>query len=191
MLLYKRGDRMDVNIGHRVRLLRKSKNMSIAKLSEMSGVSTGLISQIERELVSPSVVNLWKLAQTLDKNIGYFFDEGIKENDIVVRKDERKKLIINKSRAKYEILTPNSNEKIEFFMITIGSGDESNIDMLEHDGEECGLVLKGTLTVKINDDEYTLYEGDSIYFSSEMPHRYLNKHDGDCVSVWAMTPPSF
>src|SRR6056297_2067352 len=182
---------MDVNIGNRVRVLRKSKNMSIAELSEMSGVSTGLISQIERELVVPSVVNLWKLAQTLDKNIGYFFDEGLKENDIIVRKDERKKLTINKSKGIYELLTPNLNNKIEFLMITIKSGDESNVDMLKHEGEECGLILKGTLTVKINDDEYIMNEGDSIYFSSEMPHRYLNKHEGDCVSVWAMTPPSF
>lgn len=58
--------------GSRLRELRKNKNISIAELSKLSDVSTGLISQIEREMVIPSVVSIWRLAQALDTNINYF-----------------------------------------------------------------------------------------------------------------------
>ena len=62
---------------------------------------------------------------------------------------------------------------------------------MTHEGEECGFVLQGTLTVLLDGREYRLYEGDSIYFRSTIPHKYLNLGQEDCVSVWAMTPTFF
>ncbi len=183
---------MNVNIGIKVHELRKAKNLSISDLSKKSGVSTGLISQIERDKVVPSVVNLWKLAKALDTNIGYFFDEDLKEDKLIVRKDDRKKIIINRRKGIYELLSPDmKNRKIEFLMITTKSGEEDNSEMITHEGEECGLVLKGSLTIKLSSMEYVLNEGDSIYFESTIPHRYQNNSAEDCISVWAMTPPSF
>jgi|LGVF01.2.fsa_nt_gb transcriptional regulator with XRE-family HTH domain len=182
---------MDVDISKKVKELRKSKELSIATLSKLSGVSTGLISQIERGLVVPSVVNLWKLAKALDTSVGFFFDEGLKEDDLVVRKDNRKRIVINKSKGIYELLSPDLNRKIEHLLITIKPGDETNPELITHVGEECGYVIKGTLTIRINEEEYILNEGDSIYFSSEFPHKYFNNSDEECVSIWAMTPPSF
>ena len=63
---------MDFNIGQKVRTLRKLKGLSILQLSELSGVSTGLISQIERDLVVPTVISIWRIAKALDTNIGFF-----------------------------------------------------------------------------------------------------------------------
>ena len=103
---------MEFPIGARLKELRKTKGLSITELAEKSGVSTGLISQIERDLVVPSVVNLYRIAQALGTDINYF-------------------------------------------------------------------------------KEYRLNEGDSIYFRSTIPHKYLNNDKEDCVSVWAMTPTFF
>jgi transcriptional regulator with XRE-family HTH domain len=182
---------MDVDISKKIKELRKETKMSIAELSKLSGVSTGMISQIERGMVVPSVVKLWKLAKALDTSVGYFFDEGLKEDELVVRKDNRKKIVVSKSKGIYELLSPDMNRKIEFLLITIKPGDENNLDWVTHKGEECGYVIKGTLTIRINEEEYVLNEGDSIYFSSEFPHKYFNRSDEECVSIWAMTPPSF
>ncbi len=132
---------MDVDISKKVKELRKSKELSIATLSKLSGVSTGLISQIERGLVVPSVVNLWKLAKALDTSVGFFFDEGLKEDDLVVRKDNRKRIVINKSKGIYELLSPDLNRKIEHLLITIKPGDETNPELITHVGEECGYVI--------------------------------------------------
>ena len=67
---------MAVFHGSRLREVRNQKKMSIAELAKRSEVSTGLISQIERDIVIPSVVSLWRLAQALDTNINYFFGDS-------------------------------------------------------------------------------------------------------------------
>ena len=76
--------------GSRLRELRKNKNISIAELSKLSNVSTGLISQIEREMVIPSVVSIWRLAQALDTNINYFFDEDDVDDKVIIRKNDHR-----------------------------------------------------------------------------------------------------
>lgn len=91
----------------------------------------------------------------------------------------------------YELLSPDLNRKIEFLYITIKPGDYSSKDLVTHEGEECGIVIKGRLMVKMKDKEYILEEGDSIYFDSTIPHKYINIGDEECISIWAMTPPSF
>lgn len=183
---------MEINIGEKIKKLRKEKGMSITELAEQSQLSPGLISQIERNIVTPTIVSLWKIAQSLQVSIGYFFDEDIKDlPNPVVKKNNRKKMIISNNSAIYELLSPDLNRKIEFLYITLKAGDYSSKDFVTHEGEECGIVIKGRLMVKMKDKEYILEEGDSIYFDSTIPHRYINVGDEECISIWAMTPPSF
>lgn len=183
---------MDIDIGSKIRSLRKSKGMNIATLAEKAQVSTGTISQIERNLVVPTVVALWKIATALDVKVGYFFDEEEKAlPDPVVRKGDRKRIATGNSKGLYEMLMPDMKRKLEVLLITYKDQNDSSTDFVTHEGEECGYVIKGTLKVVMEDRSYTLEEGDSIYYDSTIPHRYENVGDGECISVWAMTPPSF
>ncbi|WP_294184797.1 helix-turn-helix domain-containing protein [uncultured Clostridium sp.] len=72
-----------MNLGEKIRNLRKSKKMSIEQLSKISGLSMGLISQMERNITTPSVWSLWEVAKALDVRINYFFDEYDKSLPIV------------------------------------------------------------------------------------------------------------
>lgn len=63
---------MNIDVGSKIRSLRKSKNISISTLAKNSDLSTGLISQIERNMVVPSIVAMWKISKAFDINIGYF-----------------------------------------------------------------------------------------------------------------------
>jgi transcriptional regulator with XRE-family HTH domain len=183
---------MDINIGEKIKELRKRQGMSIAELAEKAELSSGLISQIERNIVTPSIVSLWKIAKSLQVSVGYFFDEDIKNiTNPIVTKNTRKRIIASNNNAIYELLSPDLNRKIEFLYITIKPGDHSTKDFVTHEGEECGIVIKGKLMVKMKDREYILEEGDSIYFDSTIPHKYVNVGDETCESIWAMTPPSF
>lgn len=183
---------MEINVGEKIKELRKEKGMSIADLANKSELSPSLISQIERNMVTPSIASLWKIAQSLQVSVGYFFDEETKDiTNPVVKKGKRKKIIASNNNAIYELLSPDLNRKIEFLYITIKPGDYSTKDFVTHEGEECGIVIKGKLMVKMKDREYILEEGDSIYFDSTIPHRYINIGDEVCESIWAMTPPSF
>lgn len=183
---------MDIDIGTKIRKLRKKNKISIAQLSEATGLSTGLISQIERNMVSSSIEALWKISKALNVSIGYFFDEESQiSHEPIVRKNKRKIIKTADSRAIYELLCPDLSKKIEFLNIVLQPMDSNTKDLICHEGEEAGIIIKGKMLVKYGDKEYILEEGDSIYLDSTIPHRYINIGKDVCISIWAMTPPSF
>lgn len=185
---------MNIDIGKKIRELRKNKKFSIIDLSQESGLSTGLISQIERNMVVPSIKVMWKIANVLEVNIGYFFDEDDEniEEKIVVRKNHRKSINTNDSTKSYELLMPNLNNKsIEFILITLNKETKINKELVSHKGEECGYIIEGKMKIILENKEYILEKGDSFYFDSKIPHVYENYGDETCVLVCAMTPPSF
>lgn len=179
-----------MEVGEKIRSLRHKQKISIEQLSAMSGLSKGLISQIERDITGPSVASLWKISKALNVTMNYFFDEYDDLNQIV-RKDERKKLIMRKSSRVYELLSPDLKKQIEMLMVEIKPNENISAELISHDGEECGVVIKGTLRIISGDNIYDLQEGDSIYLDSTIPHQYLNTGEELSVSVWAMVPPSF
>ena len=179
-----------MEVGEKIRSLRHKQKISIEQLSAMSGLSKGLISQIERDITGPSVASLWKISKALNVTMNYFFDEYDDLNQIV-RKDERKKLIMRKSSRVYELLSPDLKKQIEMLMIEIKPNENISAELISHDGEECGVVIKGTLRIISGENIYDLQEGDSIYLDSTIPHQYLNMGEELSVSVWAMVPPSF
>ena len=178
--------------GSKLRELRNQKQMTIAELSKRSEVSTGLISQIERDLVIPSVVSLWRLAQVLDTNIEYFFEETKEDDQVTIRNEDHKILVTHHNSSFYKMLSPNVKGRLlDLTEITLKSGCTYDHSPLAHSGEECGYVISGELTVYLNGKEYVLQKGDSIYFRSSLPHKYINRGTEDCVSIWAMTPAFF
>lgn len=177
--------------GSRLRELRNSKKMSIAELAKRSEVSTGLISQIEREMVIPSVVSIWRLAQALDTNINYFFDEDAADDKVITRNMNHRVVILHGNSSYYKLLSPATERMLDMTEVTLKAGCAYEQNPLTHEGEECGYVLSGQLTVYLNGEEYVLEKGDSIYFNSSLPHKYINHGDEDCVSIWAMTPAFF
>lgn len=179
-----------MGLGDKIRSLRLKQKTNIEQLSAKTGLSKGLISQIERDITGPSVASLWKISKALNVTMNYFFDEYDDFNQ-VVRKNERKKIIMDKANRTFELLCPDLKNQIEMMQIEIAPGDSSKEELISHEGEECGVVIKGTLRILSGEKVYDLEEGDSIYLDSTIPHRYVNMGDVTSVSIWAMVPPSF
>nr|WP_300090211.1 helix-turn-helix domain-containing protein [Sedimentibacter sp.] len=179
-----------MELGEKIRSLRLKQKISIEQLSGMTGLSKGLISQIERDITGPSVASLWKISKALNVTMNYFFDEYDDFNQ-VVRKEERKKLMMGRADRIYELLSPDLKKQIEMLWIEIEPNECNSDELISHDGEECGVVVKGTLRILSGEKVYDLNEGDSIYLDSTIPHKYLNMGEEESVSVWAMVPPSF
>lgn len=179
-----------MDLGDKIRSLRLKQKISIEQLSAKTGLSKGLISQIERDITGPSVASLWKISKALNVTMNYFFDEYDDFNQ-VIRKDERKKILMKNFHRTYELLSPDLKKQIEMLWIEIEAGDCSNDELISHEGEECLVVISGTLRILSGSNVYDLNEGDSIYLDSTIPHRYVNAGDELSVSICAMVPPSF
>jgi quercetin dioxygenase-like cupin family protein len=113
------------------------------------------------------------------------------EPDPVVRRDRRKLLRMPESQVTYELLTPSMNRRMEMFVARIQPSDESIIHQLPYPTEECILVQEGRIRVQIDQREYELDAGDSIYFDSATMRSLSALGDSPAVLVWSVTPPVF
>ena len=192
-----------MEIGEKVRNLRLGRGMTLNELSEKSGVSKSLLSQIERNISVPTVTTLQKIALAYGIPISRMFSENdtaeqaVSPNKrdagpgqiMVVRRDRRKKLIMPWG-AWQEMLCPDLRHRIEFILLHYPTGARVE-DFYTHDGEECGIVLQGRFRGTIGDQEIVLEAGDSIYYDSSIPHRWENAGEMEATAIWAITPPSF
>lgn len=186
-------------LGGQIRELRRERQLSTAALATRCGVSTSLISQVERGLTAPSLEVLWAIARALDVPIGLFFqaDVGVPEapptasrETTVVRAESRKRLGLTPSLT-YQLLSPDLQHQIEFVWVEFGPGEQGPVEPFRHAGEEQMVVIRGEMHVYIDGVEYVLREGDAITFDSSVPHRSVNRGDVPAVVIAAITPPSF
>ena len=183
------------DLGGIIRELRQERRLSTIALAKACGVSTSLISQVERGLTSPSLDVLWAVARALDVPIGTFFQGELIEElpgkaPVVVRVDQRKKLGVNSSLT-YELLSPDLRHQIEFIWVEFRPGVEGPLAPFTHPGEEQMVVIQGEMHFWVDGEEYVLQAGDCITIDSSKPHRAGNRSDTPAVVIAAITPPSF
>jgi transcriptional regulator with XRE-family HTH domain len=184
------------SLGDIISNLRLDRNLTLQELSENSGVSPAMLSQIERGLTNPSFLVLYKLSTGLKVPVSMFFS-GFDPNGIVVRRNERRKLSLpsqdnnGSSELIYELLSPGITGRLELLWIEYGPGTDTEAAPFSHQGEECGVIIEGQLIACIGEDSFILEKGDSIYLNSTIPHWFKNQSEKTAVMVWAVTPPSF
>jgi transcriptional regulator with XRE-family HTH domain len=182
-------------VGNQVRTLRKEKSLTLAQLSERTGLSPAIVSQVERGLANPSFTTLAQLAHGLDIPVGRFFLGQDETKSPVVRKDQRRNLkgVARKAvgEAVYELLTPDLNGTIEAHWIVSPPGHNTSDTPFRHGGEEFGIILSGKKDVYLDGECHTLEAGDSITYSSNIPHWYINRYEETCVAIWVNSPPTW
>ncbi len=181
-------------VGLEIRDLRKSRRITIKQLSEVTGLSIGHLSEIERGLASPSVKALHDIAAALGVNISWFFHNADAvdqvERDVVVRSSNRRTLNFS-SGITDELLSANLRGSLELLLSRFEPGSSSGAEPYTHTGEEAGIVMQGVLELWVSDRKFVLKDGDSFSFASTLPHRYSNPGEVETVVIWAITPPSY
>jgi len=183
--------RVLVELGAQIQALRATHALTLEELGRRAGISPGLLSQLERGLGNPSFSTLYRLAHALEVPLSSFFQGPGSENGIVVRRYERKRLLLPGRQLIYELVTPDLNRPFEVVWVEFGPGVSTEKHPYVHKGEECGLVLEGELEVHLGDQVYTLESGDSITFQSTIPHWHCNPGKERTKTVWTVVPPSF
>lgn len=180
-----------VELGNRIRMVRKSKNMTLADVARQMGVTRSLLSQVERGITNPSVTTLRRVAQVLNIPLFNLLTENDFSTNALVKESERKTIIMPRTTLVYQLLSPDLNRKIEMVYSRIEVGCSSCEEPVSHPGEECMLMLKGTIRFEVGDEVFIVEEGDSLYFDCGQPHRLTNIGSVTAEMVSAITPPSF
>jgi transcriptional regulator with XRE-family HTH domain len=182
---------MKYRFGRKIREVRERRGMTLRGLAAKAGLSGSLISQIERDKVSPSIDTLLKLVDVLDMDLDHVFKDFRKERSVIlVKAVDRKRTIV--AGTVYERLshTPSSPERrIEAYYLEIPPGGSSGSDTYGHRGEELGVIISGRGECAVGTGVYELSKGDSISFSSDAPHTLRNTCGKPLAAFWVVTPP--
>ena len=177
-----------MDIGAKLKELRILKGLTQEELADRAELSKGFISQLERDLTSPSIATLMDILQCLGTSIGEFFNETPEEQIVFGKTDYFEK---HDQELKNEIkwIIPNAQKNMmEPILLTLEPGGETYPDN-PHEGEEFGYVLQGNISIHIGSKTYKAKKGESFYFVSDKKH-YLSRKAG-AVLIWVSSPPSF
>lgn len=177
-----------MNLGAKVKELRILKGLTQEELADRAELSKGFISQLERDLTSPSIATLMDILQCLGTSIGEFFTVTPEEQIVFGKSDYFEKTDTDlKNTIKWII--PNAQKNMmEPIMLTLEPGGETYPDN-PHEGEEFGHVLQGSISIHIGSKTYRAKKGESFYFTPDKKH-YLTSKAG-AVLLWVSSPPSF
>ncbi|MCE9682853.1 cupin domain-containing protein [Halomonas alkalisoli] len=180
-----------LNVGARLRELRKARKLSQRELAKRAGVTNSTISLIEQNSVSPSVSSLKKILDALPVSISAFFagDEPAPPRAFYSA-DELTE--IGDGNLSWRLVAARHPERsISIIHERYPPGADTGTDMLEHEGEEGGVVISGEIEITVAGEARVLGAGDAYYFDSRLPHRFRNTGDVECVIVSANSPPTF
>ena len=181
----------ELAIGGRIRHLRGRRGLTLRQLSERTGLTESFLSQVERDLTSPSIASLQRIANALGLTIGRLF-EDVEAPGRVVRRHERRRVAYPGLRSVDEFLTRDRSGRLQLILSTIepggGTGDEAYV---HESDEEVVVVLDGELELWVGDERYDLREGDAIAYPSRVPHRNRNPGTTTARVLFCLTPPSF
>jgi transcriptional regulator with XRE-family HTH domain len=181
----------ELQLGATIRSLRQARRLTLRQVAERVGVTESFLSQVERDVASPSIATVGRIARALDTSIARLFAEE-PQTGRVVRREARRRIAYPGLGAVDEFLTANMAGRLQVIVSTIEPGGGTGAEPYTHDSdEEVVVVLAGVLDLWVSDEHYVLREGDAITFPSRLPH--WNRNDGDApVSVlFCLTPPSF
>ncbi len=177
-----------MDIGSKIRDLRIQKALTQEELADRAELTKGFISQLERDLTSPSIATLTDILQCLGTNLSEFFSEEAEEQ-IVFKDEDYFEKTDPELKNKIEWIIPNAQKnEMEPIRLTLEPGGSTYPDN-PHEGEEFGYVTRGSIVLVIGKKNIKVNAGESFYYSAEKTH-YLKSEDGAEV-IWVSTPPSF
>jgi transcriptional regulator with XRE-family HTH domain len=175
-------------LGARIRAARTQRSLSVGDLAGAAQVSRSLVSQIERGIATPSIETLRRLASAMSVPVfSLFLDE--REDRSIVRASGRRVVHYPGSAVTREILSPNLRGRMAVLWVTFPPGEQSSLQPVRHVGEECVVIVAGTLEVLIGDRAIRLEKGDSMTFDSEAPHVFRNPTDAPVEAFVVISPP--
>lgn len=179
-----------MEIGEKIKRLRIQNSLTQEELADRCELTKGFISQMERDLTSPSIATLADILEGLGTNLKDFFNE-IEDDKIVFSKDDA--FVSENQDYKYILqwIIPNAQKNImEPILIELEAGGRTKEDS-PHEGEEFGYVMTGMIFIHIGSEKHKVRKGESFYYKANSNHYISNAGKTKATVLWVSSPPSF
>ena len=179
-----------MDIGHRIKQLRVKNDLTLEELASRTELTKGFLSQLERNLTSPSIQTLEDIAEALGTTMSKFFAQ-----------DEDEKLVFNSADEftdeqdgqTIHWIIPNAqkNDMEPLVLELLPGGRSKTIE--PHEGEEFGYVLSGRILLCRADRKYGMpvRKGEVFYLRGNESHYLENNTSQTAKVLWISTPPAF
>ncbi len=182
-----------MQVGKRIRELRKKRDMTLEELSQKSGVALATLSRMENGKMTGTLASHNRICKALGTSLGELYKEVEDSSKTVesVPKTGRAEPLVHTHKVRYELLvTKTLNKKIMPLIIKVSSGGETRKEENEPGVEKFVYIISGSLEAVIGDRSYTLKRGDSLYFDASLPHVFKNRTKIKAAAICIISPPT-
>lgn len=170
-------------IGRSIRSFRKTNKITLQQMSSETGLSVGYLSNIERNITSPTLTNLQRICEVFNTSLGDLLERNAQER-VIITKEERELYVDNVTDMSIDIVDFGIDE-VSFLFVKLEPLSDTKEERWTHEFDEVGTVISGQLTVMLENEEIDLKEGDSIYVKANTKHSFFNKSETEVsISHW-------
>jgi transcriptional regulator with XRE-family HTH domain len=186
-------EQLVINVGRKIRELREQRGLTLRQLSAKADVSASTIQKIERNLISPSLGTVLRIAKGLETTIESLLNTQPQSRDVVhLPKEKRGTIAVPDLRITIQSLAEGLlDQPFSAVILTIPKGARMKKREFQHHGEELMLCLKGTVEFTIRDERYLLTPGDSLRFKSHLRHFWRHVGEDEAQLLMICAPPIY
>ncbi len=177
-----------MDIGRKIKSMRIQNQLTLEELANRSELTKGFLSQVERDLTSPSIATLEDILEALGTTLADFFKE--EKNEKIVFGDDD---YFENKQDDYMIsyIVPNAQKNsMEPILIELQNG-ASSMEIEPHEGEEFGYVIAGKIVLVYKEKRYIVKKGQTFYIKGDQTHFLCNENETVAKVIWVSNPPSF
>jgi transcriptional regulator with XRE-family HTH domain len=175
-------------VGTNLRRLRGQRQLSLERLSQLSGVSRAMLGQIELGQSAPTINVLWKISSALGVPFSALISARSQGSVHVLRAEQAKLLTSHDGSFTSRALFPfDEPRRVEFYELRLSAGGVEKADAHNPGTVENLVVAKGTVEIEVQGKKELLAAGDAMVFEADVPHVYRSKADGESVMYLVMT----
>lgn len=177
-----------MEIGKRIKQLRVKNGLTLEELASRCELTKGFLSQVERDLTTPSITTLTDIVEALGLTMAKFFQEEKLEQVVFTEEDY---FVDVRDGQTIKWIVPNAQKnEMEPIVIELDSHQQSQV-ISPYEGEEFGYVLAGKVVLVDGKRRYVLKKGETFYVKGINEHYLQNDYAQKAKVLWICTPPNF
>ena len=175
---------LSASLGKKIKSTRLKKRVTLEEVAKQTNLTPSFLSQIERNLASPSVDSLRRIASALGARISSFFEEEENKGIVLFRKNQKATLPDDSKTQTIRLINDIFNINLHPFIIQLAAGTDIEKELPAHDDEEFGMVIKGKILISMKGETHIMEQGDCIYLTNPVKHTVINNTNDPAEILW-------